>query len=96
MQRFQIDRYKRQLLIYAYLIENYYGKKVSKLRLYYTAEKDGNPYVNFDYNRDEVNQTITWFDNVVGEIENKNFTVCNRDLKVCRECDFRFYCNKTK
>ena len=42
-----INRYKRQLEVYSYLLEERTGKHVSKMHLYYTGGREGGSYSNF-------------------------------------------------
>lgn len=44
----EMNRYRRQLEVYAHLIEEKTGKKVSKMHLYYTGEDNGVPTVTFN------------------------------------------------
>lgn len=87
-------RYKRQLEVYAHLVEERTDYKVSKMHLYYTGEKDSNPYVTFDKDTSEINQTIKSFDNIVDRIENHDYTIKQRPTKHCGNCDMRFYCDR--
>lgn len=90
----KIERYKRQLEVYAHLVEQRTGQKVSKLHLYYTgAKEDENPYITFKKDNEAIGNTIKVFDEIVDHIKNKNFKVCKKDDKLCVECDMRFYCN---
>lgn len=92
--REKLNRYKRQLEIYAHIVENKYGKPVSKMHLFYTGTKDGSPYVSYDYNSKSIQKTMDEVESVVQKIERKDFTH-NReqDPKKCKECDFRHYCH---
>lgn len=91
----KINKVKRQLEIYTYLFEKRYGIKIDGMRVYYTGELSSNPFINFKKEDENVKKTIKEFNNVVKNIENKNFdTRCN-DLNVCKNCDFRFYCRRT-
>ena len=45
----RIEHYRRQLNIYAYLVERRTGNKVSKMYLYYTGEENSNPKITFPY-----------------------------------------------
>ena len=90
-----LNQYRRQLEIYAYLIEERYGHKVSAMHLYYPKEEGGNPRITFRYHRPNVEATIQSFDEVVRKIEKKDFSMkghCRSDRR-CSECDLRFYCN---
>ena len=88
-----LEKYRRQLHIYAYLVEERTGKKVSKMHLYYTGEENSVPTITFPYTKTAVEGTIAAFDDTVHKIINKNFSGCASDSNVCRNCDFRFYCS---
>lgn len=92
--RERLERYRRQLEVYAHLVENRTGLKVGKLHLYYTGENEGNPYVTFNKNNNSIDRTIEAFDKIVDRIERKEFTITERPTKICAECDIRFYCDK--
>lgn len=91
-QRERIEQYRRQLHIYAHLIEANTGQKVSKMHLYYTGEEDGVPTITFPYTRSAVEGTMASFDDTVHKILEKDFRHCATDANICKNCDFRFYC----
>ncbi|MBB6212532.1 ATP-dependent exoDNAse (exonuclease V) beta subunit [Novispirillum itersonii] len=91
--REKLDRYRRQLQIYAHLVEEQLGQTVSRMHLYYTSEEAGNPYVSFPNNKHAVNDTIAAVDAVVKRIEGKDFSMAARPAKACPECDLRSYCD---
>lgn len=88
------ERYKKQLQVYAYLVEEKTGHKVSKLTLYYTGECEGTPTITFPYNKEDVTATVQEFDNIVHKIQCKDFTVRSKNERTCSNCDFRYYCKK--
>ena len=90
-----LKQYRRQLEVYAYLIEQRYGHKVSAMHLYYPKEESGNPRITYRYQAQNIENTIEAFDDVVKKIENKEFSMkgVRRNEKNCSECDLRFYCN---
>ena len=88
----QLERYRRQLHIYSYLVEQRTGRKVSNMHLYYTADESDDPKVTFPYDKDAVDKTMSVFDDTVQKIMQKDFSTRCRDRKICAECDFRFYC----
>lgn len=88
----QLERYRRQLHIYAYLVEERTGRKVSKMHLYYTGEDGGVPTITYPYTKSAVEGTMAVFDDTVHKIMKKDFHRCAKDPKVCSACDFRFYC----
>ena len=87
------DQYKRQLEIYAHLVEEKIGKKVSKMHLYYTGSKNEKPYVTFERNSENIGKTVAAFDSVVQKIESKDYRMSSRPVKICADCDFKGYCN---
>lgn len=88
----RLEQYRRQLHIYAHLVEERTGQKVSKMHLYYTGEDDGVPTISYPYKKSAVEGTIVVFDDTVKKIMKKDFHRCSDDPKVCNACDFRFYC----
>lgn len=90
--RDRLERYRRQLHIYAHLVEERTGQKVSKMHLYYTGEDSGVPTITYPYTKSAVEGTMAVFDDTVKKIMKKDFHHCANDAKVCAECDFRFYC----
>mgnify|MGYP004470744815 FL=1 len=90
--RDRIEQYRRQLHIYAYLIEHRTGQKVSKMHLYYTGEEDGNPMITFPYTKSAIEGTVAAFDDTVHKIMKKDFRRRCDNPTTCRDCDFRHYC----
>ena len=90
----QIQQYKNQLEVYAHLVEQKNGVKVSKMHLYYTGEENGVPQITFENNKADVQQTINEFEKIVHSIQNKDFNHRCKNQKTCNECDMRFYCKK--
>lgn len=88
----RLEQYRRQLHIYAHLIEERTGQKVSKMHLYYTGEENGVPTITYPYTKTAVEGTIAAFDETVQKIMRKDYRKCSSDMKVCKNCDFRFYC----
>lgn len=88
----RLEQYRRQLHIYAHLIEERTGKKVSKMHLYYTGEENGVPTITYPYTKSAIEGTIAAFDDTVQKIMKKDYSKCAKDIKVCKNCDFRFYC----
>ena len=90
--RDRIEHYRRQLHIYAYLVEQRTGQKVSKMHIYYTGEENGNPMISFPYTKSAIEGTMASFDDTVRKIMSKQFCKRAESLKTCENCDFRFYC----
>lgn len=90
-----LNQYRRQLEIYAHLVEERTGQKVSKTHLYYPKEDEGSPYITFRVNKENIQHTISVFDEIVMKIEAKNFDMSNtrKTEKQCSDCDMRFHCN---
>ena len=87
-----LEQYKRQLHIYAYLVEERTGHKVSKMNLYYTGEENGVPTITYPYTETAIKGTMKSFDDTVRKIMNKDFNTCTNNPRLCKECDFRYYC----
>lgn len=90
----RVERYRRQLQVYAHLVEERTGHKVSKMHLYYTGEENGSPFVSFPYQKTAVDATIQAFDDTVHKILSKDFKCRAASAKTCEDCDFRFYCGR--
>lgn len=91
--REKISRYKRQLEVYAHIVEQRYGLEVSKTHLYYTSVDGGNPMISFDKDERSLGRTIEVFDKVVGRIESRDFAIPERPAKLCGDCDLKHYCD---
>ena len=93
--RQRIQNYHRQLEVYAHIVEEKFGKKVSKLHLYYTRAENESPYVSWDYSTVSVQKTPLSFDETVGKIESYKFS--NKGVKMCKatcdNCDLRYFCH---
>jgi DNA helicase II / ATP-dependent DNA helicase PcrA len=83
------------LEVYAHLVEERTGQKVSKMHLYYPKEEDSSPYITFNANKDNIQHTISVFDGVVNKIETKNYDMSHiaKSEKHCGNCDMRYHCN---
>ena len=90
----KVDRVRRQLEVYAYLIEKRYGIKISGMKVYYTSEQDGNPFLSFKRDEKHIAETIKTFDDVVKRIEKRDFRGQCSDMRLCKNCDLRFYCGR--
>jgi len=91
--REKLDLYRRQLEVYAHIVEERTGQTVSKMHLYYTSEESGNPNITFPKNNQSIEVTIAAFDQVVSRVEAKDFAIAERPTKLCKDCDMRFYCD---
>jgi DNA helicase-2/ATP-dependent DNA helicase PcrA len=91
--RERLKRYQRQLEVYAHLVEERTGQKVSRMHLYYTGEEGGNPYVSFSKDDRAIGKTIARFDEIVARIEGRDFRIPERPTRLCTDCDMRAYCD---
>ncbi|MBQ6237549.1 MAG: PD-(D/E)XK nuclease family protein [Bacteroidales bacterium] len=66
-----LNQYRRQLEIYAYLIEQRYGMKVSAMHLYYPKVEDGNPRITYRYQEKNIENTMEAFEEVVQKKDRK-------------------------
>ena len=89
----RLRQYQNQLEVYAHLVEEKTGQKVSRMHLYYTGEDGGNPYVSFNKDDKAINKTMEKFDGIVERIENKDYQIAFRPPKLCVECDMKSYCD---
>ena len=90
-----LDRYIKQLSLYAYILKERYGKQPEQLFLYWTSEeKREDAIMEFTYDQELVEEAGRHFDEVVKKILAQKFDVKNPPDKnrVCKDCDFRFYC----
>jgi len=89
----RLQQYRSQLEVYAHLVEERTGQKVSRMHLYYTGEESGNPYISFAKDDKAIGKTIARFDQIVGCIENRDYSMAARPPKLCPNCDMRAYCD---
>ena len=91
----RIGNYHRQLEVYAHIVEEKFGKKVSKMHLYYTRAESESPYISWDYAQQSVEKTMQTFDGVVGKIEARKFSNegVRKCSQLCDNCDLRHYCH---
>ena len=90
--RKQLELYRRQLHIYAHLVEQRTGQRVSKMNLYFTGEFDSVPTISFPYLPTSIQGTLESFNDTVQQILRKNFNRRATDDKICSNCDFRHFC----
>lgn len=91
--RSRLQQYQHQLEVYAHLVEERTGQKVSRMHLYYTGEDGGNPYVSFTKDNRAIGKTIARFDDIVSRIERQDYQIAARPAKLCQNCDMRAYCD---
>ena len=91
--RDRLRQYQHQLEVYAHLVEERTGQKVSRMHLYYTGEDGGNPYISFNKDDRAIDKTIARFDDIVARIERQDYRIAARPAKLCQNCDMRAYCD---
>ena len=87
----KLENYRRQLQIYAYLVEQRTGQKVSNMNLYYTGETE-EPIIQFPHKKTAIEETIAVFDDTVHNIMSHNYKNISKDNRTCNNCDFKHYC----
>ena len=90
----RVAHYRKQLQVYAYLIEKRYGKKVSRMHLYYTNCQNDDPLITFDWTQDAIDATVSEISETISNIENKFFEGSVTNSYACTFCDMRYVCGK--
>lgn len=90
-----IRAYERQLCTYAHIMERRHGKHVDRLLLYWTSEAARNEALMvLPYDPKRVEEAGHNFDEVVGRIQNREFSVTVLpEATICKECDLRPLCS---
>lgn len=91
--RERLAQYRKQLEVYAHLVEERTGHRVSRTHLYYTGEETGNPFVTWEKDSKAIDRTIGDFDRIVSRIESRDYRMKSRPGKKCEDCDMRSYCD---
>lgn len=94
--REKIEHYKKQLQIYAHLVEEKMGVTVSRMHIYYTGAENEIPTVTFPKNPDSIARTIQEFDGIVAKIQAKDFRTKATKQQTCKDCDFKHYCTNMR
>lgn len=90
----RIEHYRKQLEIYAYLIEKRYGKRVSRMHLYYTNCQEESPLISFQWIREAIDNTVKEISDTIIRIERKEFEKSASNSYACKYCDLKFLCGK--
>ncbi len=90
----RVEHYRKQLEIYAYLVEKRYGKRVKRMHLYYTSCQNDNPLITFERTRSSIDHTVAEISETIKNIENKNFDGSVTNSYACTFCDMRYVCKK--
>ena len=94
-----LERYGKQLNLYAYILKERYKKEPERLYIYWTAEdKRKDALMEIEYKPKLVEEAGNHFDSVAKCILNRDFQIKNwpDKTKICKECDFKFYCRTEK
>jgi DNA helicase-2/ATP-dependent DNA helicase PcrA len=92
-----LNKYFKQLCLYAYILKERYKKPVEKMYIYWTSEeKRSDALMEFTYSEEDIDRIGSYFDELVQKIKQENFNITTPPdtEKVCKECDFRFYCSQ--
>ena len=87
-----LETYRKQLLLYAHLIEEKTGRAVGKMKLYYTGEESGNPVITFSRDKRSIDAVAAEFDEVAHKIMRRDYSCRATNARLCENCDFRYYC----
>jgi len=92
--RERLERYKRQLEIYAHIVEERHGRTVSRMHLFYTGAENESPYISFDFEKRKIDKTVATIGKIVEKIEAKDFDHrhIKKTEKLCNNCDVKPYC----
>lgn len=92
----RLGHYHQQLLIYAHILEQRYGRRPERLALYWTGEeRRGDALMVFPYRPERVAEAGAYFDRVVERILARDYAIRRiPERRVCAECDFRVYCQQ--
>lgn len=92
-----IKNYFKQLCLYAYIIKERYKRPVDRMYIYWTSEeKRKDALMELRYCESDVEEAVRYFDLLVRKVMEKDFVVREQPdtERVCKECDFRFYCSQ--
>lgn len=76
-----LERNRRQLEVYAHLVEERTGRRVSKMSLCYTGEA-GDPYITFTKDNRAIGETVAAFDSTVSRIQKRDFIQASRPYRL--------------
>ena len=91
----RVANYRRQLEVYSRIVERKFGRRVSKMHLYYTRTEGESPYVTWDYDPGRTDATMRKIAATVADIEAHRFSNAGvvKCERLCDGCDMRFYCH---
>jgi len=91
-----MEKYKKQLSLYAYILKERYGQFPKRLTIYWTSEESKKDAITeYDYDEIYVKNVINELDEIINRISNRDFDIKKIPKpKICKECDLRFVCSK--
>lgn len=89
----RMEKYRKQLMLYAWLVQRDRRCAVSKLHLYFTAA-DQDPVYTIPFQQEDIREAAASFDRTVAAIKEKKFDRPAKDPAVCVYCAFARYCGK--
>ena len=93
-----IEKYKRQLRVYAHMLSNIAQEKNMNMILFFTGEtgKNAQPQIilKYDDEKDNIKEEIHIFSETVGKIMDNKFDQEAQNPNTCTACDLRFFCGK--
>ena len=90
----KLERYRRQVQLYAYLLKQERGDRVNELLLYFTGDDGDDPTYTVSKDEGAIRQTVEEFDAVAHKILSKDFSAKTADSGRCERCDFKRYCER--
>ncbi|MBQ7154120.1 MAG: UvrD-helicase domain-containing protein [Synergistaceae bacterium] len=93
--RERLENNRRQVNVYAYLAVKSLGLTVNSMKLYYTGEESSTPEIVYPYDENEAEGIMQNIDGTVDRIIAQDFEHRTQDLETCKDCVFRFYCERT-
>lgn len=90
-----LEKYRYQLHVYTHILKERYNKEPERLYLYWTGEENRkDALMEINYNEKLVEAAGKHFDAVARCIICKDFDIKTKPdkTKVCKECDFKYFC----
>ena len=93
-----LEQYEQQLHFYAHAVEQSRGQRPERLFLYWTAEeRKENALMEIPYQAEKMKKINTDLENVVENIEKKNFHVHRPPaIEICQLCNIRHLCRQDR
>lgn len=86
------ERYINQLEIYAYLLNEKYGREIEKGILYYIGEKEESKIVEVKFTEERLKEAVKNFDDIAKKIISDNYESGFKNDEPCSSCSFKEYC----